>query len=128
MSLLDRIRECNAHDLSDCVAFEVAGQQVGWVKRDFASHLKAFPEVFVLSEEHVTLAPSLSDFDARSAAVAPVVRRLANDGLVTGWRDELYPVCAAFDAPALFAIERAAAVRFGLRSFGVHLMGYVKSG
>ncbi len=126
MSLLDRIRECNAHDLSDCLAFEVAGQRVGWVKRDFADHLRDFPEVFVLTKERIVLSPTLADFESRSAAVAAVVRRLADAGLVTGWRDELYPVCAGFDAPALFAIERSAAARFGLRSFGVHLMGYLR--
>ena len=78
-----------------------------------------------LSEAGLSLAPSLSDFESRSAALAPVVRRLAEDGLITGWRDELYPACPAFDRPALFAVERAAAARFGLRSFGVHLMGYL---
>jgi len=127
MSLLDRIRECNAHDLSDCLPFEVTGQRVGWVKRDFAAHLTPFTDVFRISDEGISLAPSLSDFESRSLAVAPVVQRLAEDGLVTGWRDELYPVCAAFDAPTLFAIERAASARFGIRSFGVHLVGYVRS-
>jgi hypothetical protein len=77
MSLLDRIRDCNAHDLRDCLPFEVAGERVGWVKRGFAAHLKAFPEVFVVTEESVALTPSLSDFESRSAAVEPVVRCLA---------------------------------------------------
>ncbi len=128
MSLLDRIRACNAHDLSDFLPFHVAGQQVGWVKRDFVAHLRAFTEVFSMSDGRISLAPSLADFETRSAALGQVARRLAQDGVVTGWRDELYPACAAFDAPALFAIERAASARFGLRSFGVHLMGYVGSG
>jgi 8-oxo-dGTP pyrophosphatase MutT (NUDIX family) len=128
VSLLERIRECNAHDLSDFLPFDVAGQQVGWVKRDFVAYLGAFTEVFSISDRRISLAPSLTDFETRSAALGRVARRLAQDGVVTGWRDELYPVCAAFDAPALFAIERAASVRFGLRSFGVHLMGYVRSG
>ena len=128
MSLLERIRECNAHDLSDFLPFDVAGQQVGWVKRDFVADLGAFTEVFSMSDERISLAPSLADFESRSAALGQVARRLAQDGVVTGWRDELYPACAAFDAPALFAIERAASARFGLRSFGVHLMGYVGSG
>lgn len=128
MSLLDRIRECNAHDLSDCLPFEVAGQRVGWVKRSFAARLGAFAEVFAVTEKRISLAPSLADFETRSAALGHVARRLAEDGIVTGWRDELYPVVAAFDAPALFAIERAASARFGIRSFGVHLIGYVRSG
>jgi len=128
VSLLERIRECNAHDLSEFLPFDVAGQQVGWVKRDFVAHLRTFSEVFSMSEARISLAPSLTDFETRSAALGHVVRQLADDGIVTGWRDELYPACAAFDAPALFAIERAASARFGLRSFGVHLMGYVRSG
>ena len=102
MSLLDRVRECNAHDLSDCLPFEVAGQRVGWVKREFAAHLAPFAEVFAVRESRVSLSPDLSDFESRTAAVAPVVRRLAEDGVVTGWRDELYPACPAFDQPALF--------------------------
>jgi 8-oxo-dGTP pyrophosphatase MutT (NUDIX family) len=128
VTLLERIRECNAHDLSDCLPFDVAGQRVGWVKRDFLAHLTAFADVFCISDERITLAPSLSDFETRSAAVGHVARRLAEDEAITGWRDELYPVVAAHDAPALFAIERAASARFGLRSFGVHLIGYVGAG
>ena len=84
--------------------------------------------MFCISSRRVSLAPSLSGFATRSAAVGHVARRLAENGTVTGWRDELYPVCAEFDAPALFAIERAASSRFGIRSFGVHLIGYVSSG
>ncbi len=128
MTLLERIRECNAHDLSDCLPFDVAGQQVGWVKRNFLPHLATFADVFSCSDERVSLAPSLADFETRSAAVGRVARRLAEDGTVTGWRDELYPVVAAHGGPALFAIERAASARFGIRSFGVHLIGYVGSG
>ena len=128
MSLLDRIRECNAHDLSDCLAFHAADQQVGWVKRAFLPNLTAFPEVFRVADDRIVLAPELADFESRSAALARVTRQWADDGIVTGWRDELYPVCAAFDGPALFAVERAASARFGIRSFGVHLMGYLGRG
>ena len=79
MSLLDRIRDCNAHDLSDCLPFEVAGQRVGWVKRSFAAHLGAFAEVFAVTEKRISLAPSLADFETRSAALGHVARRLAEE-------------------------------------------------
>jgi hypothetical protein len=46
-------------------------------------------------------------------------------GLLTGWRNELYPVTPAFDAKPLLLIERAAAPYFGIRAYGVHVNGYV---
>ena len=44
-------------------------------------------------------------------------------GAIKGWRDELYPLGAAFDAPPALLIERAAAPYFGMRAYGVHING-----
>jgi hypothetical protein len=44
-------------------------------------------------------------------------------GAIRGWRDELYPLGAAFDAPPSLLVERAAAPYFGMRSYGVHVNG-----
>ncbi len=49
-------------------------------------------------------------------------------GQIRGWRDELYPLGPAFDAPPLLLIERAAAPYFGMRSYGVHVNGEKFSG
>ena len=40
---------------------------------------------------------------------------LRQAGTITGWRDELYPVTHAFDAPPAALIERAAAPYFGVK-------------
>ena len=45
--------------------------------------------------------------------------------MFSGWRDELYPVTAAFDSPPALLLERAAAPFFGIRAYGVHVNGYV---
>lgn len=53
------------------------------------------------------------------------MHHLKDEGLIEGWRDELYPITSAFDTQPLAVVERAAAVYLGIKSYGVHLNGYV---
>jgi len=48
-----------------------------------------------------------------------VLAQLRGEGLIGGWRDELYPVAAGFDADTYCLIERAAAPFFGIKAYGV---------
>jgi 8-oxo-dGTP pyrophosphatase MutT (NUDIX family) len=62
---------------------------------------------------------------ARSEAVAQVTQTLRDQGTITGWRDELFPVVTSFhDAPA-FLLERAAVPWLGVLEYGVHINGIV---
>jgi 8-oxo-dGTP pyrophosphatase MutT (NUDIX family) len=131
VSYLDQIRACNDHDLGKFRPFRIAGQQVGWVRHDFAGRLAGFPEVFRVSDAAVELAPELAGVAARTAAVEPVLRRLDEAGLAGRWRDERYPV-APLDAsphaggPVSMHMERAAIPLFGVRAYGEHLNGWVR--
>ncbi len=82
MSFLDRIRECNDHDLSGFVPFEVAGARVGWVGPGFADLLRPFDDVFTLDDGRVSLNDALIGYDQRSRAVDVVLRRLAGNGQI----------------------------------------------
>jgi 8-oxo-dGTP pyrophosphatase MutT (NUDIX family) len=73
----------------------------------------------------VTLQPRLDTPEARSAAVAEVLDTLRAEGLVPGWRNELYAVAQSFTEPPLLVMERAATVLFGTLSYGVNLNGFV---
>ena len=128
MSFLDRIRECNAHDLAGFRPFSVDGVRVGWVRHAFAELLAAFDAVFEVTPDGITLGRHLTGYAMRTEAVEGVLRRLAADGLIPGWRDEPYPVTTAFSAPALFEMERAAVPRFGVGAYGVHVNGFVRRG
>ena len=128
MSLLDRIRECNVHDLSRFVPFTVAGVRVGWVKKTFIERLEAFPEVFEASERGVAMAPGLATPEARTEAATSALRQLADEGVIEGWRDEYYPVGTSFTAPPLMLMERAAVPFFGVRAYGIHVNGVVRDG
>jgi isopentenyldiphosphate isomerase len=128
MSLLDRIRECNEHDLSRFRPLLVGETQVGWVRTDVAALLAKHPDVFKVENARVALDPALRDFASRSEAVARVLAKLKGEGEFKGWRGELYPVKASFTVPPLFQIERAAVPRLGIRAYGVHMNGYVRDG
>lgn len=128
MSFLNRVDICAPPDFSGYRDFRVDGVRVGRVEHNFARRLKAFPDVFHVGATSVDLAPDLDGFETRSAVVDGVLKRLADDGLIPGWRDESYPVGPFFAAPQLFQMERAAVPLFGVRAYGVHLNGFVRRG
>jgi 8-oxo-dGTP pyrophosphatase MutT (NUDIX family) len=126
MSFLDHISLCNTHDLSNYVSLVVDGDAVGHIRKDNLAHLDRFPDVFVRSGQSVSLAPNIESYEDRTAAVDMVVRALFEDGVLTGWRGEPYPVGGQWGGPHAFEVERAAAPFFGARAYGVHINGYVR--
>jgi len=126
MTFLDRIAECNSHDLTRFVPFSVAGVRVGWVRRASLGLLREFAGVFVVDAHALTLHPDLRDAKERTAALAPVLRTLEARGVIEGWRNEHYPVSVSFRAAPLLLIERAAVPFFGVRAYGVHMNGFVR--
>ncbi len=128
MSFLAHVATCNAHNLNNFLPFTVAGERVGWVKHGFAGRLEAYPDAFAVSDDGVTLALGLDDYNARTRAVDAPLRDLADQGLIPGWRGEYYPVGQSFQGPHLMEMERAAAPYFGVRAYGVHINGYVRGG
>ncbi len=128
VSLLDRVRLCRRRDMTRFRPFLIEDRRLGWVRHGFADRLRAFPRTFVVEAEAVRLAPALGDFETRSCAVAEALRALADDGTITGWRDEDYPVAESFHAAPLLRMERAAVPAFGVRAYGVHLNGHVGRG
>jgi hypothetical protein len=54
-----------------------------------------------------------------------VLDQLRAKGVITGWRNEQYPVTADFYSEPAFLVERAAAVHFGIKAYGVHVNGWV---
>jgi len=102
------------------------GLHVGWLARRHLAVLRGFDGV--LGDERdgaVRLLPGADGFDARSAALATLARRLADAGEVRGWRNELFAVTPSLEAPALAVIERAAARYLGLLTFASHMNGII---
>lgn len=127
MSFLDHLDACNAHDPSRFRPFLVAGQRVGWVKTAFAVKLAAFPDVFTIDDDEVRLSDHLSTPEERTAALRRVIDGLASQGEAPKRKNEDYPVATAWGRPPLLLIDRGVVSWFGIRAYGVHMNGYVRS-
>jgi 8-oxo-dGTP pyrophosphatase MutT (NUDIX family) len=128
MSYLDRVHAARDFDRRRFLPFSVEGRHCGWVRPAFASLLQRWPEVFAVAPDRVEIVHSLATPAARSEAVAPVLRALRDEGVIAGWRNEIYPVAADFGDLPLLRIERAAARAFGIRTRGAHLNGVIGAG
>ncbi len=128
MGYLDRIEECNTYDPSRYLPFWVGADRVGRVSKALAERLGAFADVFDVAPDRVALRPHLQSFDRRTKAMEGVLRALAAEGVVKGWRDEPYAVAAGPGAKPLMTMERAGVPLFGVRAYGVHLNGFVRQG
>lgn len=123
-----QFRRYPAVDFDRYLKFIVADQHVGWVRRTRVDHLAAFPGVFAIGGDRVAIQDRLADFESRSAAMAEVLSAWRETGLVSGWRNELFPVNRGFGLPPLLCMERAATPLFGVLSYGVNINGLVGRG
>lgn len=128
MSLLDRVRECAEFEPTRYLPFRVDGVRLGRVEKRIAERLRGFADAFRVSADAVDLAPGLTGFEDRTKAVADAFATLRDEGLITGWRDEAYPVATSFSAAPAFVVERAAVPLLGVKGYGVHVNGYVVDG
>jgi 8-oxo-dGTP pyrophosphatase MutT (NUDIX family) len=83
--------------------------RIGWLRPELAARLAGWPEVFASGRDGV----ALLHFDG----LAAVTEELAQEGLISGWRNERYRIAD------LFEIERAAARAFGLATQALHVNG-----
>jgi 8-oxo-dGTP pyrophosphatase MutT (NUDIX family) len=121
------LKQALAVDYGGFLPLRAAERRFGWVRADFAARLAGFPDVFVCEPERVTLADALATSAARSGALARVAAALREEGVVAGWRDELYEVYAEASGEPIARIERAAVKRFGIRGRAAHLNGIVET-
>ena len=76
MSFSDHIRICNSYDPARVLPFLAGNRRLGLVRRDNATALGQFPEVFALEDDKVRLLAG-GDAAAVSQAVEGVVDALA---------------------------------------------------
>ena len=127
MSFLDKIRACNAWNPTEFLPFLLDGERIGSLRRGDTGHLRRWPEHFAISSECVTWINAPIDFRDRSAILSEVIQGLAEEGVISHLHGELYPVTASGREQAKCLIDRASAPFFGMRAFGQHLNGFVRT-
>ena len=120
--LPERLAAARAFRPEGFLRLELGAEGIGWIRRDQASRLRAWPEVFAFEKNRISLVAAPEP--ALSEALANVARALAREGAISGWRGETYAIRAREGAAPAFHIERAATRFFGLTSSAAHLNGY----
>ncbi|MEC9264671.1 MAG: DUF4743 domain-containing protein [Pseudomonadota bacterium] len=126
MAYLDRLAACNNADMARYKPLYGRGARIGWVHEENLDLLSRFPDVFSVADRRVDLSLTLYDYDTATAALDGALRQLAADGHIRAWRGERYAVAARFGAEPLMGIERAACALLGIRSWGIHVNGFVR--
>ncbi len=130
MSYLRWIELCNRAELSAYRPWTIAGEHVGWMPRAFADALPddnpAFAPAPADAEGPLRLHPGLETPAARTAALAALLHPMAKDGRIKALYGEHYRIATSISAPPLASVDRAAAALLGIRSWGVHVNGYVR--
>jgi 8-oxo-dGTP pyrophosphatase MutT (NUDIX family) len=122
-----------ALDSGQFLPFTLDGAALGYVSAEFLTQLEKYPDVFGTSRspdgeaKELTLSPALqqADVTTRSEAVDTVMASLRDAGIISGWRNEMYPVLTSFYAQPSLLLERAAAPLFGIKAYGIHVNGYI---
>jgi len=108
--------------------FYVKEHVAGWLRPSFADQLRRWPHVFEVGGAFVALKAKPDTPQGRTEAMAQVLKDLARDGVITGWRDEMVSVTQAYGQPELLRMERAASRHFGIMGYGAHLNGFTRRG
>jgi len=128
MKLIDYIEICNRYDPRNFIPFLVDGQRVGQVRPDFAGRLIEWDQVFQRRNDALhLLTPPAATLEQRSLPLAQVLEALLEQGLLSHLHGEQYPVTPGGPEDGLLLIDRAAAPWFGIRAFGQHMNGYVRT-
>ncbi|MQX35422.1 NUDIX hydrolase [Roseospira navarrensis] len=128
MRYMHHIHALNTHDMGAFRPFFVEGREVGWVAHAVADRLARDGQAgaFEVGPFGVSLRPSLTTPEDRSAAVAETLAPLVAEGLAPPPRGEGYAVVEHWGDAPLFTLDRGHVPVLGLRSFGVHLNGVVR--
>lgn len=102
-------------------------RRFGWVTPSFANTLSRWPRVFEAAPQRIAFSSWVESAHARSEAMAEVLGVLREEGLFPGWRDERFPVYGEASGEPLFAMERGAVKRFGVRGRASHINGLVET-
>jgi len=124
MSYLSHLEACNRFDPERFLPLRLAGRRVGFVRRDHARQLEAYPDIFRLSREAAALVDAIRTPAEATAALDEASDRLIRAGAVNARRNETFAVTDGWGGATLFEIDRGMIEFFGLRAYAVQLNGW----
>jgi 8-oxo-dGTP pyrophosphatase MutT (NUDIX family) len=116
------LRAARGHDAAARVRFHINDVPVGSVGREHLPALRAWPAWLHLEDDELVLR---ADAGALQAVLRDINDALRRQGLVRGWREELFPLYDPATLQPLARMERAATRFWGTLTLGAHATGYV---
>lgn len=109
--------------------FIVHDQVLGYLSPTFADMVSKFTNVFKYYGKDLRLQPEIEklDLQGRTIAIHGVNEILRQQGVIHGWRNEMFAVSSEFNNPPVLLLERAAVPFYGTKAYGAHVNGYVRN-
>ncbi|GGF37084.1 DUF4743 domain-containing protein [Aliidongia dinghuensis] len=124
MSYRRHLEACNRFDPERFLPLLLRGRRVGFVRRDNARLLAAFPHIFRRSADAVAIADTIEGADAVTQAFGEATDGLIRAGMVNKRRNEMFAITDGWGGPLLFELDRGMIEFFGARAYAVHLNGW----
>jgi 8-oxo-dGTP pyrophosphatase MutT (NUDIX family) len=125
---LRHIESCNRWTPADYRPFRLAGRPVGLVRRDVMRRIESWRDLVAGEADGLALLAEPDDFATRSRTLSALTDRMIESALVPRRRGVEFAVAMRFADPPLAAIDRGALVALGVRAYGVHVNGLVRTG
>ncbi|OSQ46713.1 NUDIX hydrolase [Thalassospira alkalitolerans] len=127
MSYLDHINACNNADPTRYAPFQIAGNVIGALRPEFANALVGTGPDFRRDDDGIFgFAPHVTTLQDRNTALATAASILRDQGVITRLHGEQFDIRPSLGHDPLCQLDRSAMPYFGLRSWGVHMNGYVR--
>ena len=127
LSYLDHIAACNRRNLALFVPLMVDGKAAGWVRKSHVPWMTGPGDPFQERDGVLDFRATLTTPETRTAAISALMERLAMEGKLLPARGETYAARTSFHAPELFRLDRRFCRILGLRQYGVHMNGFVRT-
>ncbi len=127
MAYLKYINACNNAQVQDFIPFYIETHQVGFIRPAFAHLLLKYSDTFIFETKGILLNPKIQGFKARTQAFSELIQDFFERKYLANIYNEAYPIYARGIAEPLCCIDRFSASYFGIRAFGQHLNGIVKT-
>lgn len=116
----------NNADMTNFLPYIWQAQRIGWIKKSKLDLLGGYPEAFKIQKDQVVFAPKDDSYQGRTTVLREALTDLFDQGELGGWWDELYPLVRKFGGEPIAELERGGCPYLGMRSWGVHMTGYVR--
>lgn len=127
MNLLPRVESVLTWDESKLRPLWVEGRIMGWPTHAVAEVLATLPH-FRSDGRSLRLSPQVAGFERMTQVFDEAADALLASGHLPKKRRERYPLLRRFSETPLAAVDRGLVAVLGLRSFGIHVNGFVRDG